>query len=128
MILLKTYKISRMFWFSNLNKKYELFDKENKKVFRRFGKLIPKIIWMDEFVCWRIKAVSYKCNDKNTQQLKGISISQFKTFNVDEYFICLFGGEYPKTSDNNVIFSKNHEMYLQKLPEKYLSAFDEKWK
>ena len=50
MILLKTY-IKRMICFIFLNKEYELFSNENKKVASKFRIKNPKIIWIQQFIC-----------------------------------------------------------------------------
>ena len=76
----------------------------------------------------RTKAYAFKCNKKSTNKLKGITKSQAKNIKFEEYYNCLFGKEYQKTCDNYLIRSNNHNMYLQKVEKKSLSAFDEKRK
>ena len=69
-----------IFDFSNLDENHELFSDKNKKVIGKFRIESPKKIWIDEFVCLRSKAYSFKCknNDENKNKLKGISKSQSK--------------------------------------------------
>ena len=83
---------------------------------------------IDDFVCLRSKAYSFKCknNDENKNKIKGISKSQSKHINFEEFYNCLFGGEYQKECDNFIIRSLNHEMYLQKVRKCTLSVFDDK--
>ena len=117
-----------IFNFSNLDENHELFSERNKKVIGKFKRETPKNIWIDEFVCLRSKAYSFriKNNDENENKIKGISKSQSKHFKFEEYYNCLFGGEYQKECDNYIIRSLNHEMYLQKVKKSTLSLFDDK--
>ena len=50
-----------IFDFSNLDKNHELYSEKNKKVIGKFKIETPKNIWIDEFVCLRSKAYSFKC-------------------------------------------------------------------
>ena len=54
------------FDFINLDENHELFSNKNKKVIGKFKIGTPKNDWVDEFVCLRSKAFSFKCND-NTE-------------------------------------------------------------
>ena len=114
--------------FSNLDKNHELYSNKNKKVIGKFKIETPKNIGIDEFVCLRSKAYSFKCknNDENKNKIKGISKSQSKHIKFEEYYNCLIGGEYQKECDNYFIRSLNHEMYLQKVKKSTLSLFDDK--
>ena len=87
-----------IFDFSILDENHELFSNKNKKVIGKFKIETPKNIWIDEFVCLRSKAYSFKCKDKdeNKNKIKGISKSQSKHIKYEEYYNCLFGGEYQK--------------------------------
>ena len=125
-IIKDLYNLKDLFDFSNLNKEHKLFSNKNKKVVGKFKIETPENIWIDEFVALRSKAYSFKCNNNNTNKLKGISKSQSKGIKFDEYKNCLFGADYKKNCDNFLIRSINHEMYLQKVEKKGLSAFDEK--
>ena len=58
--------------------------------------------------------------------MKGISKPQAKGIKFEEYYNCLFGGEYRKNCNNYLIRSINHDMYLQKVEKQALSSFDEK--
>ena len=116
------------FDFSNLDENHELFSNKNKKVIGKFKIETPKNLFLDEFVCLRSKAYSFKCKDniQSKIKIKGISKSQSKHIKFEEYYNCLFGGEYQKQCDNHIIRSLNHEMYLQKVKKSTLSLFDDK--
>ena len=117
-----------IFDFSNLDQNHELFSEKNKKVIGKFRIETPKNIIIDEFVCLRSKAYSFKCKDKdeNKNKIKGISKSQSKHIKFEEYYNCLFGGEYQKQCNNYIIRSINHEMVLQEVKKSTLSIFDDK--
>ena len=117
-----------LFDFSNLNPNNELFSNKNKKVLGKFKIETPESIWIDEFIALRSKAYAFKCNNKSTNKLKGITRAQAKNIKFEEYYNCLFGKEYQKTCDNYLIRSVNHDMFLQKVEKKTLSTFDEKRK
>ena len=53
---------------------------------------------------------SFKFGDDNKNKLKGVSKSQSKHSKFEEYYSCLFGGEYQKKCDIHIIRSINHEM------------------
>ena len=74
-----------LFDFSNLNENQELFSNKNKKVLTKFTIECPEIIWIDEIVCLRAKAHSFKCGNKNVNNLKGNSKSCSKNIKFDEY-------------------------------------------
>ena len=105
------------FDFSNLDEKHELFSNKNKKRLGFFKIETPRIIWIDEFVCLRSKAYSFKCKneDEHKNKIKGISKSQSKHIKFEEYYNCLFGGEYQGECINYIIRSINHEMVLQEI-------------
>ena len=94
-----------IFDFSNLDKNHELYSNKNKKVIGKFKIETPINIWIDEFVCLRSKAYSFKCNnnDENKNKIKGISKSQSKHIEFEDYYNCLFGGEYQKECDIYII-------------------------
>ena len=117
-----------IFDFSNLDKKHELYSEKNKKVIGKFKIETPKNIIIDEFVCLRSKAYSFKCNnnDENKNKIKGISKSQSKHIKFEEYYNCLFGGDYQRECNNYIIRSINHEMILQEVKKSTLSLFDDK--
>ena len=48
-------------------------------------------------------------------KLEGISKGQSKNIKIEEYYNCLFGGEYQQECDNYIIRSINHEMKLQRV-------------
>ena len=115
-----------IFDFSNLNAKHELFSNKNKKVIGKFKIETPKNKRIDEFVCLRSKLYSFKCGEDSKNKINGISKSQSKHIKLEEYYKCLFGGEYQKECDNYIIRSTNHEMYLQKVRKSTLSQCDHK--
>ena len=59
-----------------------LFSERNKKVIGKFKIETPKNIWIDEFVCLRSKAYSFKCknNDENKNKNKGYFKISIKTY------------------------------------------------
>ena len=87
-----------IFDFSNLDKNHELYSEKNKKVIGKFKIETPTNISIDEFVCLRSKAYSFKCKDinENENKIKGISKSQSKHIKFEEYYNCLFGGDYQR--------------------------------
>ena len=117
-----------IFDFSNLDKNHELYNEKNKKIIGKFKIETPKNIWIDEFICLRSKAYSFKCkdNDEDKNKIKGISKSQSKHIKFEEYYNCLFGGEYQKECKNYTIRSINHEMIPQEIKKSTLSIFDDK--
>ena len=117
-----------IFDFSNLGENHELFSERNKKVIGKFKTETPKFIWIDEFVCLRSKAYSFKCKDngENENKIKGNSKSQSKHIKFEEYYNCLFGGEYQRECNIYIIRSINHEMVLQEVRKSTLSIFDDK--
>ena len=117
-----------IFDFSNLDKNHELYSERNKKVIGKFKLETPIKIWIDEIVCLRSKAYSFKCknNDENKNKIKGVSKSQSKHIKFEEYYNCLFGGEYQRECNNYIIRSINHEMVLQEVKKSSLSIFDDK--
>ena len=82
-----------IFDFSNLDENHELFSNKNKKVIGKIKIEFPNNICIDEFVCLRSKVYSFKCknNDENKNKIKGISKSQSKPIEFEEYYNCLFG-------------------------------------
>ena len=86
----------------------------------------PKKNWIDEFVCLRSKIHSSKRGNDNKNKMKGISKSQSKLITFEEYYNCLFGGEYQKESDIFNIRPIILEMYLQVVNKSTLSFVDDK--
>ena len=115
-----------IFDFSNLDENHELFSNKNKKVIGKFKIETPKNNWIDEFICLRSKMYAFKCGNDGKNKLKCISKPQSKHFKFEEYYNCLFGGEYQKECDNYIIRSINHEMVLQEVKKSTLSLFDDK--
>ena len=83
----------------------------------------PSINWIDEFVCLRSKAYSFKCGDKNSNKLKGFSKPQSKILKFEGFKKWLDGEECQKECDNYTIKSIEHEMYLQKIKETFTFYF-----
>ena len=69
---------------------------------------------------------AFKCGDDSKNRLKCISRSYSKNIKFEEYYNCLFSGEYQKDCDNYILRSLNHEMYLQQVKKSTLSIFDDK--
>ena len=69
---------------------------------------------------------SFKCGSHKKNNKKRVSKSQSNYIEFEEYYNCLFGGEYQKECDNCVIRSINHEMYLQQIEKSTLSIFVDK--
>ena len=67
-----------------------------------------------------------KCGSDSEIKLKGISQSPSKISKYEEYYNCLFGGEYQKECDIYIIRSVNHEICLQRLHKSTVSLFDDK--
>ena len=84
--------------FKNLDENHELFSNKNRQVIGKFKLETPKKIWIDEFVCLRSKAYSFKCNDnkENKNKIKSISKSQSKLIKFEKYKKCLDGEEYQR--------------------------------
>ena len=59
-----------IFHFSNLNENHEIFGNRNRKVIGKFKVETPKNIWIDEFVCLRSKAYSFKCKNEDKSKKK----------------------------------------------------------
>ena len=116
------------FDFSNLDENHEMFSDKNRKIIGKFNIETPMNVFIDEFVCLRSKDYSFKCKDiiESKNKIEGISKSQSKHIKFEEYYNCLFGGEYQKECGNYIIRSLNHELYLQKVKKSTLSLFDDK--
>ena len=62
--------LENIFDFSTLDENHELFSKRNKKAIGKFETESPKTIWIDECVCLRSKAYSFKCKDNSENKNK----------------------------------------------------------
>ena len=111
---------------SNLDENHELFSNKNKKVIGKFKFETPKNIWIDVFICLRSKMYAFKCGNDSKNKLKGFSKPQSKLIKFEEYYSCLFDGEYKRECNNYIIRSFNHEMVLQEVKKFTLSHFDGK--
>ena len=101
---------------------------KTKKIIGKFKIETLKNLFIDEFVCLRSKAYSFKCknDDENKNKIKGISKSQSKHIKVEEYYNCLFGRQYQKECNKYIVRSINHEMVFQEVKKSTLSIFDDK--
>ena len=63
-------KLECKFDFIILDKNHELFSEKNEKVAGKFKIETLENIWIDEFVCLRSKAYSFKRGNRNTNKLK----------------------------------------------------------
>ena len=92
------------FDFSNFIENHELFSDKNKKVVGKFKIETPEKIWIDEFVALRSKCFAFKCGGGVREiKLKGISKSYSKNINFEEYYNCLFGGEFKQECENYIL-------------------------
>ena len=116
------------FDFSNLDENHELFSNKNKNLLGFFKIETRKNIWIDEYVCLRLKAYSFKCknDDENENKIKGVAKSQSKHIKFEEHKNCLDGKEYQRECNNFSLRSNNHEMHLQDIKKSTLSIFDDK--
>ena len=69
---------------------------------------------------------AFKCGDDSKNKLKGISKSQSKNINFEEYKKCLVVEKYQEECKNYILKSINHEMHLQEMKKSTLSIFDDK--
>ena len=74
----------------------------------------PKNAFIDEFICLRSKAYSYKCGSHIENRLKGISKPQSRNI-ISKNITIVYLVVIIKKNDNYIIKSINHEMYLQKV-------------
>ena len=111
-----------------MDENHELFSVKNKKDVGKFKIETPINNWIDEFVCLRSKAYSFKCKDniENKNKTKGISKSQSKHIEFEEYKKCWDGEEYQRECNNFILRSIFHEMHLQEIKKSTLSIFDDK--
>ena len=127
--IIKDFKnLEDIFDFSNLDQNQELFSEKNKRDIGKFKIETPKNVVINEFVCLRSKAYSFKCkdNDENKNKIKGISKSQSKHIKFEKNYNCLFGGEYQRECNNFILRSINHEVVLQEVKKPTLSFFVDK--
>ena len=91
-----------IFDFSNLDENHELYSNKNKKVMGKFKIEIPKNVFIDEFVCLRSEAHSFKCR-YNIESKK-----KFKAFqNLNQNILSLKNNTIVYLVENirrNVIF------------------------
>ena len=99
---------------------------KTKKIIGKFKIETPKIIWIDEFIALRSEMYAFKCGDDSKSRLKGIFKSYSKNIKFEEYYNCLFGGEYQQENDNYIIQSINQGLKLQRVKKSTLSQFDDK--
>ena len=115
-----------IFDFSKIDEKHELFSNKNRKVIGKFKTETTKNIWIDEFIVLRSETYAFKCGIYSENKLKGISKSQSKHINFEEYKKCLDGEIYQKECYKYILRSINHEMYLQEVIKSTLSIFDDR--
>ena len=117
-----------IFDFSNIDENHELYSEKNKKILGKFKIETPKNIFIDEFIALRSKMYAFKCKDReeDKNKLKGISKSQSKYIEFEEYKICLDGEELENECINYILKSSNHDMYMQGIKKTALSIFDDK--
>ena len=101
-----------LFDFSNLNENEELFSNKTKKLIGKYKTETPKNIWIDEFICLRSKACSFKCKDDIEKQikLKGFPNSQSKLGKFKEGKEGLNEEKYQRKCNIYLLRSINREM------------------
>ena len=70
-----------LFDLSNLNWNSTLFS--NKKLLGKFKIETTESICIDEFIALRSKAYAFKCNNKSTNKLKGVTKSQAESIKLE---------------------------------------------
>ena len=102
--------------------------KKNRKVVAKFEIETPKNICIDEFVCLRSKAYSFKCKNKtkSKNKMKRISKSQTEHIKFEENKKCSYGEKYQSECKNYFLRSVNRERHLQEIEKSTLSVFDDK--
>ena len=78
---------------------------------------------LDEFICLRSKMYGFECGNESKNKIKGISESYSKIIKFEEYKKCLDGEKYQEESDNYILGSISHEMYLQKIQKISIICF-----
>ena len=68
----------------------------------------------------------FKCGDDSKNNIKGISKTQSKHNNFEEYQNCIDIEEYQNECVNYILRAIDHEMCLQKVRNSTLSQFDDK--
>ena len=107
------------FDFSNLDENHELFSNKNKKMIGKFQIETPTNIWIDEFICLRSKMYAFRCGNDSKIKFKGISKTQSKHINFEEYKKCLDEDEYQRECSNFILRSINQEMHLQEIKNQH---------
>ena len=85
----------------------------------------PESFWIGEFIALWSKCFALRCGDNCKNEIKGISNSQSKNINFEEYKICLDGEEIENICSNYVLKSIIHDMYLQEIIKWTLYIFDD---
>ena len=82
-----------IFDFSNLDENRELFSIRNKKVIGKFKLEIPKNEFINDFVWLKSKMYAFQFKDETEHEnkIKGISKSQSRNIEFEEYKKCLDG-------------------------------------
>ena len=94
----------------------------------KFKNECPRNFWIDEIVCLRSKAYSFKCKDniESKNKINGVSKSQSKLIEFEEYKKCLDGEENQRKFNISIFRSINYEIHLQEIKKSTLSKFDDK--
>ena len=118
--------LENIFDFSNMDENHEVYTEKNTKVLGKIKIETPKNIFIDEFIALRSKMYAFKCGDDTKNRLKGISKTQSKNINFEEYKICLDGEGLENECGNYILKSINHDMYMQGIKKTALSIFNDK--
>ena len=80
-----------LFDFSNLDENHEVFSKKKEKVNGKFKIETHKNVCIDDFVCLKSKAYSFKYGDDSKKKLETYFKSRTKHNKIEEFKKCLDG-------------------------------------
>ena len=88
-IIMDLKNLEDIFDFSNLDKNHELYSERNEKSIGFFKIETPKNVWIDDFVCLKSKAYSFKCKDnkEDKNKIKGFLILSQNILNLKKITI-----------------------------------------
>ena len=91
-VIIKDLKnLEDLFDFSNLDENHEIFSKKKEKVNGKFKIETHKNVCIDDFVCLKSKAYSFKYGDDSKKKLETYFKSQTKHIKIEEIKKCLDG-------------------------------------
>ena len=83
--------------FSHLGIDHEIFSNEKEKVAVEFKIQITWKVWMDNFIWVILKEFAFKIGNDNKKVF--FPNSRSKSFQFEEYWHCLFRGDYQRKCD-----------------------------